>query len=78
MEVNVVSINRTLTLVSVAILILIIAVPSVITVNKRHNERLLYAATTKIKEKAKFCFDKEDCLNQKITLKQLYDLGYLE
>jgi len=76
--INLINLNRVLTIVTIAILIMAIAIPAVITVRNRHNERLLYATTMKIREKALLCFHREECLETKITLRQLYDLGYLE
>jgi len=70
--------HHIITIITVVILIGTIAIPAVITVQNRHNERLLYATTMKIKERAKTCFHKEECLETKITLKKLYELGYLE
>ena len=70
--------HHILTLISLIILLLVIVVPGILKVNKRHNDRLLYAVTTKIKEKGEVCYYNKDCSNLTITLKELYELKYLE
>ena len=43
-----------------------------------HNEKLLLVKSEYIIEKAKNCLNGEKCTGTKVTLKTLYDLGYLE
>ena len=69
--------NFYLSLASVAILLLVIIIPSVIKVNKRHNDHLLRVVESKIIERAEDCYYKEEC-NGKITLKELYEKKYLD
>ena len=56
---------------------LIIGVTSFKVVNK-HNDKLLLVEEKYIIEKAKECKMEKKCNNDNITLKQLYDLKYLE
>ena len=56
---------------------LIIGVTSFKVVNK-HNDKLLLVEEKYIIEKAKKCKMEKKCNNDNITLKQLYDLKYLE
>ena len=43
-----------------------------------HNDKLITVKEKEIIEKAKTCINEKKCLTEKITLKTLYDLGYLE
>lgn len=56
---------------------LIIGVTSFKVVNK-HNDKLLLVEEKYIIENAKKCKMKKKCNNDNITLKELYDLKYLE
>ena len=56
---------------------LVIGVTSFKVVNK-HNDKLLLVEEKYIIEKAKECKMEKKCNNDNITLKQLYDLKYLE
>lgn len=78
MEVIIVSKSFILTLATMGILILIIAIPSVIKVNKRHNDRLMHVTIAKITQSAEDCYYDKICPANKITLKELYDNNYLE
>lgn len=59
-------------------MVLVISVPSIILVNKRHNEKLYNSTILKITEAAKKCVNEEACLKDKIFIKDLYDNKYLE
>ena len=56
---------------------LVIGVTSFKVVNK-HNDKLLLGEEKYIIEKAKKCKMEKKCNNDNITLKELYDLKYLE
>ena len=56
---------------------LVIGVTSFKVVNK-HNDKLLLVEEKYIIEKAKKCKMEKKCNNDNITLKELYDLKYLE
>ena len=45
---------------------------------EKHNEKLLLVDKKKIIESAKKCINEKKCNQGKITLKELYDLNYLD
>ena len=63
------------TIISIVIIVLI---PTLYTIIKRHNDRLIEVSTKRITEAAKKCYEDEKCKNEKITLKELYDNKYLK
>ena len=65
--------NKVIIYVTTLVLIFIIAIPAVIKTIKRHNERLLSVTTKRITETAKNCYYNESCVEEKITLKELYE-----
>ena len=58
---------------TILICIGIIAVPSTYKVIKRHNERLLENTIKKIVEAAKDCYYNNSCIEDEITLEELYE-----
>ena len=73
MSINKISLN-----ILVIALILIIGIPSIYKVVK-HHQNAIYEVNKKLAiEKAQDCYYKKDCLNKKITLKELYDKKYIE
>ena len=69
--------NR-LSIILLALLLLLIIVITIIKVVKNHNTKLLEVTDKYIVEQAKNCVNEKKCLEDKITLQTLYDLGYLE
>ena len=63
---------------SIIIIILIIAIPTTYKVIKNHNQNLYKVVEDKIVEKAKKCYYDKKCLEDKITLKELYKNKYLD
>ncbi|MBE6161303.1 MAG: hypothetical protein E7158_03695 [Firmicutes bacterium] len=63
------------TIISIVIIVLI---PTLYTIIKKHNDRLMEVSTKRIVEAAKKCYDEEKCKSKKITLKELYDNKYLK
>ncbi len=55
------------------LLILLIAIPSTYKVVHRHNERMLRNVTKKIEETAKDCYYNNSCIEDKITLGEIYE-----
>ena len=55
------------------LLILILAIPSTYKVIHRHNERMLKTVTKKIEETAKNCYYNNSCVEEKITLSEIYE-----
>ena len=70
--------NKIIVISSIIIIILIIAIPTTYKVIKNHNKNLYKVVEDKIVEKAKACYYDQKCLNEKITLKELYDNKYLD
>lgn len=59
-------------------ILLIISIPTIYKVVKNHNKGLYIAIENKITEAAEKCYYDEKCLDEKILLKNLYDLKYLK
>ena len=59
-------------------LIIIILIPTTYLIVKNHNNKLRDVTYKRITEAAKKCHLKEECKEDKITLKELYDKKYLE
>ena len=70
--------NRIIIYTTMLSLILIISVPSTIKTINKHNERLLDVTIKKITETAKDCYYNNSCVEDKITLKELYEKTNLE
>ena len=63
-------------LITTCILIVLVITASTIKINERHEEKLVYSMETKISYYAKRCYLENKC-NGVVTLKELYDLKYL-
>lgn len=63
---------------TIILVLLIISIPTIYKVVKKHNDNLYYSTESKIIEAAKKCYYEEVCQNNKILLKDLYKLDYLE
>ena len=72
------NINKKLTISSIIIIILIIAIPTTYKVIKNHNDHLYQVVEKKIVEAAKKCYYEEICSHETITLKKLYEYELLE
>ncbi len=65
--------NRIWIYTTTLIVIVLIGVPSTYKVVKKHNERMLKNTVQKIIEKAKDCYYNNSCVEEKITLEELYE-----
>ncbi len=65
--------NRLCIYCTILIILIIIAVPSTYKVITRHNERMLKNTIQKIVESAKDCYYNDSCIEDKITLEELYE-----
>ena len=65
--------NKVIIYSTILITIFLIFVPSVYKTIKQHNDRLLAVTTKKIIETAKSCYYNESCIEEKITLNELYE-----
>lgn len=70
--------NKTIIYMTIIALVLIIIIPTAYTVVKKHNNRMISVTHKRIEEAARDCYLEGICLEEKITLKQLYDNKYLE
>ena len=65
--------NKIIVYGTILLLILLIAIPSVLKTIQIHEERLLEVTTKKIVEAAKKCYYHESCVENQITLAELYE-----
>lgn len=70
--------NKKIILIISCVIISVIVITSIIKVSMNHSEKLYDSTVSKIIETAKRCYNEEKCLSNKITLKELYDLKYLD
>lgn len=70
--------NKTVIIGSIIIILLIIGIPTTYKVIKNHQKNLLKSTESKIVNAAKKCYFEEKCLDNKIYLKDLYNLEYLD
>ena len=72
------SINKLFINILVIGLFLIIGLPSIYKVAKRHQVAQYTVLEKMVIEKSEECYYKKDCKNTKVTLKELYEKKYLE
>ncbi len=70
--------NKITIIGSIIVIVLILIIPTTYKVIKNHQNRLYEVVEKKIVEAAKKCYYEEKCVSEQITLKELYDLDYLE
>ena len=70
--------NKITIKMTIVIILLIIFIPTICKVIDNHYNNLYKVVNQKVIEAAKKCYYEEKCLNNKITLKELYDLEYLD
>ena len=70
--------NKITIIGSIIIIILIITIPTTYKVIKIHNQNLYKVVEDKIIESAKECYYEKKCLDEKITLEELYKYKYLD
>ena len=70
--------NRIVLTFSIIIIVLVISIPTIYKVVNNHYDNLVKVTESKIIEEAKKCYYEEKCSGDIITLKELYDLEYLE
>ncbi len=64
--------------VAIILLIVIISIPTIIKINNKHNQRLSNVVINEIITAAKNCFYSESCVENEITLEELYEKTNLE
>lgn len=70
--------NKITIIGSIIIILLIILIPTGYKVINNYYDNLTKVAEEKIISAAKKCYYEEKCSSNKITLEELYNLGYLE
>lgn len=70
--------NRITIIGSIIAIIMIISIPTIYKVVKNHHNNLISVVEDKVIEAAKKCYFEEKCIDNKIYLKDLYNLKYLE
>ena len=70
--------NKITIIGSIIAILLIISIPTIYKVIKNHNDNLYEVVEEKILNAAKKCYYDEVCVEDKILLKDLYELDYLE
>jgi len=70
--------NKKVITLTVFIILGMIIVPTIYKVYKTHENRLLLVVKKEFEYQATKCYREEKCPNNKVTLKELYDLGYLK
>jgi uncharacterized metal-binding protein YceD (DUF177 family) len=70
--------NKILLYTTALLLFLIIAIPSTYKVIKKHNTRLLINTIKRIEEAAKYCYYNDSCVEEQITLEELYEKTEIE
>ena len=69
--------NKKVIGLTIAILVGMIIIPTIYKIHEEHNRRLLLVVEKEFSYYAKQCYYKDECSNT-VTLKELYDLGYLK
>ena len=69
--------NKKVIILTIAVIAGMIIIPTIYKIHTNHNEKLLLVVEKEFSYYAKECYLKDECDNI-ITLKELYDLGYLE
>lgn len=69
--------NKKVITLTVAIIAGMIIIPTIYKIHTNHNEKLLLVVEKEFSYYAKQCYLNDECANT-VTLKELYDLEYLE
>lgn len=70
--------NKITVIFSIIIIVLLISIPTAYKVIKNHHKNLIRTTESRIIEAAKKCYFEEKCTEDKIYLKDLYALEYLD
>lgn len=70
--------NKLIIFVTVIITASLIIIPTVYKITKSHQEALMEVVTKEVIEAAISCKNNDTCKNDKITLKEMYDLNLLD
>ena len=70
--------NKIIINITIIGIFFIVLIPTLYLITKEHNARLRDVSNKRITEAAKNCYLKEKCKNSQITLKELYEKGFLK
>lgn len=70
--------NKITVIGTIIVIILLISIPTIYKVVKNYQNNLYVVVEQKIINSAKKCYYEEKCKENKITLKELYELKYLD
>jgi len=70
--------NKVIIYITIIAIILIIGCPTVYKVIKNHKEKLIMITEKRIIEAAQKCWNEDNCVEEEISLKELYENNYLE
>lgn len=70
--------NKIIIIFSILVIMLLLFIPTTYKVIKNHNNNLTQVVENKIIEAVKKCYYEDNCKNEKVTLRELYELNYLE
>ncbi len=72
------NLNKIIIIITAGIIILLIVIPTIININKIHNDRLLIVMEKRVVESAIKCIKEGNCTSDKILLEELYEKNYLD
>lgn len=70
--------NKTILFLTVIATILIVALPTILKISERHDERMYIAASRKVLESAETCYRDQVCKEKQMTIGDLKKIGYLK
>lgn len=70
--------NKYIIFFTIIALILLVSIPTIYKVVKNHQNKQIAVVEKKVIEAGRLCQYKKECPNEEITLKELYDLKYLD
>ena len=70
--------NKLTIKITIIIGLIIIVIPTIYKVICNHYDNMYKVVNQKVIEAAKKCYYEENCTNDKITLKELYEMKYLD
>ena len=69
--------NKKVIIITIAVIAGMILIPTIYKIHENHNNKLLQVVEEEFHYYAKECYLKDECTST-VTLKDLYDKGYLE
>ena len=70
--------NKVIIYITIVALVLIILIPTTMKIVKKHNNRMISVTHKRIEEATRECYLDGKCMDEKTTLKKLYENDYLK